>query len=160
MRSRKILVGIVAMVSLIGCAQAGEKPAKKTENQESRFRKLERKMFDASVKFLNNEKSEFLGIVDEDYWSINADGSSGDKASLSAVKFPVQAMSIDRIESSEFRLRVFGNVAVINGKSFYYSDAQNVAEVLHTQIWVKRKSGWKLAGWQGTMVKSPDPKKQ
>lgn len=126
---------------------------------EKEFRAIEKKMFDASVKFLNNDKAEFLALLDDTYFTINADGSAGDKSVLLTAQFPIQKMKIDRIETSDFKLRKYGNVAVITGRSKYFAGPQMLADVLHTQIWVKRAGRWKFAGWQGTTVTSTDQEK-
>ncbi len=51
------------------------------------------------------------------------------------------------------KIRLYGNVAIINGRSQYLMSNKVVAEVYHTEIWIKEKEKWMFDGWQGTYTK-------
>ncbi len=51
------------------------------------------------------------------------------------------------------KIRLYGNVAIINGRSQYLMSDKPVAEVFHTEIWIKEKGKWMFNGWQGTLTK-------
>lgn len=117
------------------------------DNDEQMFRKLERGMFDA---FEGKPNLKALGrLFADDYFSINADGKTANKQqAIEAVRRGY--LQVDKITSEEFRLRRYGDTAVITGRSAYFKDGQKIGEVRHTQIWVKRNGHWQLLGWQGT----------
>jgi hypothetical protein len=120
-------------------------------NDDAKFRALERKMFDASIKAINGNDAELRKLLDADYYSINADGSTDDAKSIDYSK--LAAFHLTRVETSDFKLRHLGNdVAIINGISRYFSGDKLIAQVRHTQVWVNRAGEWKFASWQGTML--------
>jgi len=51
------------------------------------------------------------------------------------------------------KIRVYGDVAIINGRSQYLMGDKVLAEVYHTEIWLKEKGKWMFDGWQGTYTK-------
>ena len=123
--------------------------AESDNRDEQMFRRLEREMFDATAGKPNPEAIDRLFA--DDYFSINHDGSAVNKQQLMAVLRSGQVLA-ERITSDEFRLRRYGDTAVVTGRSAYFAGGRKVGEVRHTQIWVRRRGRWQLVGWQGTPV--------
>jgi hypothetical protein len=119
---------------------------------EQMFRKLERQMFDATQG--QPDLAAFDRIWADDFFSINHDGSAADKQQTMAFLRTGKVLA-EKITSDEFRLRRYGDTAVITGRSAYFFGGQKVGEVRHTEIWAKRKGRWQLAGWQGTPLGNP-----
>lgn len=138
-----VFIIIIAIPSLAS-AQIETKQAGKDERM---FRQLEREMFEAFEGEPNFDALERLYA--DDFFTINADGKTANKQqTLEALRSG--QFQVDQITSDEFRLRRFGNMAVVTGRSAYFKNGQIAGEVRHTQIWIKRSGRWKLLGWQGT----------
>jgi hypothetical protein len=73
---------------------------------------------------LKYDPAYFKDYVPDDYITINADG-----------------------------VRLYGDVAIINGRSQYLMGDKILGEVYHTEIWLKEKGKWMFDGWQGTYTK-------
>jgi len=151
---RIILLALIVgfAVPAISLSQTQTKKTGSAAGDEQMFRGLERQMFDAMQ--LKPDLAAFDRIWADDFFSINHDGSTVDKqqtlAFLRAGKFLA-----DKITSDEFRLRRFGDTAIITGRSIYFFAGNKVGDVRHTQVWAKLKGRWQLVGWQGTPI--PDP---
>jgi len=87
-----------------------------------------------------------------DYITINADGVMQDKETVMKTfgKFKGSTAAL-----SDKKIRVSGNLGIINGKAKFYLKSILVAEVLYTELWVFRQGQWEFAGWQGTMTGMP-----
>jgi hypothetical protein len=105
-------------------------------HDEQLFRKLEREMFDATQG--KPDLVAFGRIWADDFYSINHDGSAVDKQQTAAVLKAGQFFA-EKITSDDFKLRRYGDTAVVTGRSSYFVGGAKVGEVRHTQIWVKRK---------------------
>ncbi len=110
------------------------------------FRDLERQLFDAHVR------RDVLALEDmyaEDFFSTNADGHTVNKKEWLKIvrsgQFPV-----DAINTGDFQLRQYGNVAIITGWSDYIHAGAVVWSVRHTQVWVHDGQRWRFHLWHGT----------
>lgn len=145
----KLIFTAIIIITAISSAAFAQIETKTTDRDEKMFRNLERSMFDAFEGKPNLEALERL--FTDDYFSINADGKTANKQqALEALRRGY--LRVDKITSEEFRLRRFGDTAVINGRSAYFKDGKKIGEVRHTEIWVKRDGNWRLLGWQGTPI--------
>ena len=123
-----------------------------TESEET-FRSLERELFNAYGKQPDLEAIDRLYA--DSFLAINADGSVTDKGQV--IEFLKSGLwPSDRITSDEFRVRRYGDVAVITGRSTYFKEGQKVGAVRHTQVWAKLDGRWRLVGWQGTSLPDED----
>lgn len=111
---------------------------------------LERDLFDAFE--IPGDADRVDELYGEDFLSINADGSYSDKEDVLEIVendlFPVS----DRITNGETNVRSFGDTAIVSGRSQWYVDGAEVADVRHTHIWVRDDGDWRMVGWQGTPV--------
>ena len=114
---------------------------------EALFRSLEGAMFAA------HEGMPDIGTIAQlyadDFFSTNADGRVVNKAEwldmLRSGRFVV-----DRIAASDFKVRRFGVVAVVTGRSRYLCNGQQAWDVRHTQVWAYINGRWQLTTWHGT----------
>jgi hypothetical protein len=85
----------------------------------------------------------------DDFFSTNADGRVVNKVEwldmLRSGRFVV-----DRIAASDFKVRRFGPVAVVTGRSRYLRDGHRTWDVRHTQVWACIDGRWQLTTWHGT----------
>jgi hypothetical protein len=57
---------------------------------------------------------------------------------------------VDAINTGDFRLRRYGNVAIITGWSDYIHAGAVVWSVRHTHVWVHDGQRWRFHLWHGT----------
>ncbi len=145
---KQILAAFIITIAIPALAFA-QIETNRADKDEQMFRKLEREMFDAFEGKPNLDALE--RFYADDFFTINADGKTANKQQSLEVLRSGQ-FQVDKITSDEFRLRRFGDMAVITGRSAYFKNEQKVGRVRHTQIWVKRNGRWQLLGWQGTGV--------
>ena len=109
----------------------------------------EKEMF---AMITNGNKEAAEKMIGEDYITINADGTmEGKEATMKTMgKFKGSTAGL-----SEKKIRVYGNIAIINGKAKFYLKKVLVAEIFYTEIWNYRNQQWQFIGWQGTMTGVP-----
>lgn len=101
-----------------------------------------------------NADDYFKTDVSDDYFTINADGVSQNKEELLADKDRLKMLEMATFEFFDKKIRVYGNVGIINGMSKAFFDGNYVAEFLYTAIFVKEDGTWKYTSWQGTWSKN------
>lgn len=101
---------------------------------------------------INGNKEVAEKLIGEDYITINADGvMEGKESTIKTLgKFKGSTASL-----SDKKIRVYGNIAIINGKAKFYLKQILVAEIFYTEIWNYRNEQWQFIGWQGTMSGLP-----
>ncbi len=113
---------------------------------DPRFRDLGQQLFDAHVRRDVRGRDEMYA---EDFFSTNADGRTVEKKEwlemVGSGRFPVDAM-----KSGDFRLRRYGNVAIVTGWSDYVLAGAVVGSARHTQVWVDDGRQWLLHLSHGT----------
>lgn len=122
---------------------------------ETELKKLEREWFTAVVK---KDSATLDRLLAKDFVALNSDGSVIDKAAMSEM---VQAgrLQLDDIRSDEFKLRLYGNTAVVTGKSTYVREGKELGSSFHQEIWVKRpdsvgKLRWQAVSWVSVPIKA------
>lgn len=115
----------------------------------------ENKMFNAMLK---HDMSYWRNNVSADYVTINADGVIQTKKE--AMEDHAKAKMFEGLTYRilDRKVRLYGTVAIINGRSQYLMGDKLMAEALHTQIWKKEKGKWMFDGWQGTLTKESQGK--
>lgn len=100
----------------------------------------------------NGNKNDAEKLIGQDYITINADGvMEGRENTLKTIgKFKGSTASL-----SDKKIRVYGNIAIVNGKAKFYLKQILVAEIFYTEIWHYRTGNWQFIGWQGTMTGMP-----
>jgi len=116
-------------------------------DHEALFRDLEAAMFAAHEGV--PDVGAIARLYADDFFSTNADGRVVNKAEwLDMLR--QGCFAVDRITASDFRVRRFGGVAVVTGRSQYVRDGQQIADVRHTQVWAQVDGHWQLTTWHGT----------
>ena len=145
--SRPLLI----LVPLLFIAQIsfGQNAISKTVLKE--LEEAETIMFDKMPKF---DSEYWKNSVHKDYITINADGimltkeeALADSSTRKKMFAGVSCKIFDR------KVRLYGSVAIINGRSQYLMGDKILAEVYHTEIWIKEKGKWMFDGWHGTFTK-------
>ncbi len=110
----------------------------------------ENKMFNA---MLAHDMAYWKNNVSDDYITINADGVMQTKEEAVADHARAKMFEGVTYKILDRKIRLYGNVAIINGRSQYLMGDKLMAEVFHTEIWRKEKGKWMFNGWQGTLTK-------
>jgi hypothetical protein len=105
------------------------------------------------VAMLKHDMAYWKNNVSDDYVTINADGVMQTKKEAMADHAKAKMFAGMTYKILDRKVRLYGNIAIINGRSQYLMSDKVVAEVYHTQIWRKEKSKWMFNGWQGTLTK-------
>jgi len=115
---------------------------------EAELKKLEADWFKAVV---SKDVVTIKRIFADDILTGNDDGAWLTKADL--LKYTETDMPIDQVTSDEFKLRLFGTTAIVNGKSSYYAAGRKLGQNHHTAVWLKRNGRWQVVAWQSTPIK-------
>lgn len=93
-------------------------------------------------------------LTDDDYVHIDISGLQRDKAGFLAGVAPREGGRFERYDLDDDQIRLFGNVAVVNGgfENCFVNAAgeQIVRRGRHTRVYVRRPSGWRNLLHQGT----------
>ena len=110
----------------------------------------EAKMFDAILKY---DPVYWKDNVPNDYITINADGVMQTKGQILADSARKNLFAGVSVKLFDRKIRLYGDVAIINGRSQYLMGDKILGEVYHTEIWIKENGEWMFDGWQGTYTK-------
>lgn len=121
-----------------------------TAGAEAQLRKLEREWFTAVAK---NDVATLNRIFADDFTALNSDGSFVTKSEM-AEMVKSGKIKLDEIRSEEFKLRLYGTTAVVNGRSTYIRDGKPLGSSNHTEVWVKRAGVWKAVSWVSLPIKA------
>lgn len=156
MNFRKLAVLAVLFVAVSGTSFAQGTPSAAVSRE---LIAAEAQMF---AKITQQDPEFMKNLVAEDYYSINADGSTADKAQLMAQNGSAQQkmMAAATYEHFDQRVRAYGDVGIITGRTRASMNGTYLVEFLHTAVFVKRDGKWLFTLWQGTISKdSPPPQK-
>ncbi len=149
-----LLLAVLCGCSLFSIAQN----AKPSPQVQKELDDAEAAMF-KSVQDYNTPY--FASIMSDDYITINSDGVMMNKTQTIADSVHRKMMSGYASTLSDKTTRVYGNMAIINGKAQVIVQDKVMVEFLFTEIWTKEKGKWMFSGWQGTLSKdSPPPPMQ
>jgi len=112
------------------------------------------------AKITQQDPAYMKDLVATDYFSINADGGTADKAQLMAEKdsSKQKMMAAATYKLFDKQVRAYGNVGIITGRARAYMNGTYIVEFLYTAVFVKQDEKWMFTLWQGTISKgSPAP---
>lgn len=111
------------------------------------------------AKITQQDPAFMKDLVADDYFSINADGSTADKTQLLAQKGSPQQKMMAAATYKEFdkQVRAYGNVGIITGRARAYRNETYLVEFLYTAVFVKQNDKWMFTLWQGTISKNSPP---
>jgi ketosteroid isomerase-like protein len=136
-------------------ASRGKPAAVQATGAEAELKRLEREWFDAVVK---GDVETLNRIFADDFTAINNDGSVVNKAQMNEMMKSGQ-IKLDEIRTDEFKLRVYGNTAIVNGCATYIRNQKPLGQSNHTAVWVKRadpsgKPRWQAVSWVSIPIKA------
>lgn len=117
---------------------------------QSELEAEEKKMFDAILKY---DADYWKNKVDGDYITINADGVMQTKSETMADTARKSMFAGWTYKLFDRKIRLYGDVAIITGRSQYLKGDVMYGEVFHTEIWLKKNGKWMFDGWHGTYTK-------
>ena len=142
----------LAFLLMLAHAALGQKPS---DNVLRAIEEAEDKMF-RSVNY-THAQAYFATDVTDDFFTINADGVIANKAAMLADTARLKMFEAATLKRFDRKIRVYGEVAVTNGRGQAYHNNVMVAEFLYTTVFVFKNGKWMYAGWQGTYTKNSPP---
>jgi peptidylprolyl isomerase len=127
-------------------ASQGKSRGVQTVGAEAELKRLEREWFDAVVK---GDAETLNRILSDDFTALNDDGGFINKAQMTEMS-QAGLVKLDEIKSDEFKLRLYGNTAVVTGRATYIRDQKPLRKSNHIEIWVKRTAAAGRPRWQAT----------
>ena len=115
----------------------------------------ELKMFEGMTKV---DRGDYLkNYVTDDYFSINADGSTQTKEQVAADSAGGKFFSAFTYKYFDKKIRVYDKVGIVNGRCQAFMKDNMIVEFLYTAVFVKQNDKWMYASWQGTISKNSPP---
>ncbi|HEX9201629.1 MAG TPA: nuclear transport factor 2 family protein [Acidobacteriaceae bacterium] len=145
------LLAVMLSLTTFGHGQAKVSDAVKAELVAA-----EAEMF---AKIVQQDPAYMKNLVADDYFSINADGSTETKAQLAAEKDSpkMKMMAMATYQLFDKQIRAYGNVGIVNGRARAYMQGTYIVEFLYTAVFVKQNDKWMFTLWQGTISKDSPP---
>lgn len=133
-----------------------------THAQVNNSEVIKKELEDAFTKMFQNTtftnaENYFKTDVSDDYLTIGADGVSQTKEELLADTDRLKMLEKASFKFYDQKIRIYGKVGIINGRSQAFFDETYVAEFLYTAIFVKENGTWMYTSWQGTWSKDSPP---
>ena len=153
MTHKKLVVFALLMAAVLQSGAAQSTPSAKVSAE---LIAAETEMF---AKITKQDPDFMQNLVASDYFSINADGSTNNKAQLMALKGTPQQQMMAAATYKEFdrQIRAYGNVGIVTGRTRAYMQDTYLVEFLWTAIFVKQHDKWMFTHWQGTISKDSPP---
>ena len=150
---RTIVISLLAGMLICSCNQAGTSKVS-TGNDTATVKNDVAQAEEAMFNAIKNHDMDFWKTVSESYTSINADGVMANKEQT--VNDSVRLKMFAGVDHKLFdhTIKVFGDVAICNGRAQFLVKNQMVAEVYYTAIFRKDGGKWLYEGWQGTLTKN------
>ncbi len=142
---RIIIFSLISVIAVTSAIAQTRRPASKarTVSVESQLRKLERDWFNAVVK---NDLATLNRIFAPEFTAINTDGGVIDKAAMTKLLSSGQ-IKLDEIRTDEFKLRQYGNTAIVTGQATYIRDQKPLGSSSHQEVWIRRAGRWQVVSW-------------
>lgn len=154
MKEIKLAALVVLVLAISQCMLGQEPSAADTKELEA----AEAQMFE---KVGPHDPAYLKDFVAQNYFSINADGATEDKAHLLADigSGKAKMMAASTVKLFDKQIRAYGNVGIITGRARAYTKDTGtyVVEFLYTAVFVKQKDKWMFTLWQGTISKDSPP---
>ena len=113
----------------------------------------EENMFNA----IKTNDPNFWKTVSDSYITINADGIMVNKEQVFADSARSKLFGLATYKYLDKKIRVYGDVGIVNGRAQAFMNGQMVVEFLYTAIFVKQNGKWMYTSWQGTISKDSPP---
>lgn len=150
---------LTTFLLFVGCSQVEKtKPDTATDNTatskqavESAFKRMWQNVT------LTNLASYMKTDVADNFFAIDADGITANMEETLADTARLKMLESLQFKFFDQQIKVYDNVAIINGRVQAFSDDKYAAEILYTAIFVKQGGVWKYKNWQGTWSKNSPP---
>lgn len=156
MLKRFLLIGLLVTLAAPAFAQTKARrtsPARTRAaapaNAENELKRLEREWFNAVVK---SDAATLGRILADDFTALNDDGSFINKAGMTAM-LQSGRIKLDEIRTDEFKLRLYGTTAVVNGRATYIRNGQPLGSTSHIEVWANRNGRWQVVAWSSQPIK-------
>jgi FKBP-type peptidyl-prolyl cis-trans isomerase/Domain of unknown function (DUF4440) len=128
-------------------SQIKKRPVQAAE-VEAELKRLEREWFDAVPK---NDGATLNRIFADDFLAVGSDGSFLTKTEMVNL-LTSGRIKLDEIRTDEFKLRLYGNTAVVTGRATFIINQRPLGQDGHIEVWVKRtgpsgKEIWQAVSW-------------
>jgi FKBP-type peptidyl-prolyl cis-trans isomerase FkpA len=158
---RILSISLLALPLLIAAPQVLAQAKNKTAGQsrgrgvqnavpEAELKKLEREWFDAVVK---KDAEALKHILADDFAALNDDGTFSDKTQGAD-----QSVKFDEIKGEGFKLRLYGNTAVVTGRATFIRNQKPLRQSSYIEVWVKRAAAgrprWQAVSWVSMPIKA------
>ena len=150
LRIAVVAFGLAALTAVPARAQ-GMGAAASVEEQ---IKKIER---DRAAAVVKGDVAAIEAQTSDDYTLINANGQLSDKAkTMNDIKTGVIKLTANEV--SDLRVRVYGDTAVVTGKSSAkgtIGGRELTAPVMFTRVYVKKGGKWQSVAFQQTPIAAP-----
>jgi ketosteroid isomerase-like protein len=89
----------------------------------------------------NGDVARFDEILDADFYCSHPDGSLADRTTF--LRQTAQPVTIKGLVADDVKIRMFGDVAIIHGRTNYTTADGRAARGRYTDVWMKRGDTWK-----------------
>jgi hypothetical protein len=153
MTRKKSAVLLILIFAFFHTSFAQEKISASVEKE---LEAAEAQMF---AKMTQGDPVYMKDFVADDYFSINADGGTVDKAQVIAEigSGKQKMMAASTLKLFDKKVRAYGNVGIVNGRARAYMKDTYIVEFLYTAVFVKQNDKWMFVQWQGTISKDSPP---
>jgi len=154
---KQILIVVAILVFGWVGAAAQTAPEKPTENGETQqiIQRLENEGREATLK---NDIAANDRLLADNWMNINPDGSITTKAKLMEL-LKDGSFKIMSIDNDEVMIRVYGDAAVVNGRSTTKRAGQGseviARQVRFTRVYAKSKGQWRVVSAHNTLIAKP-----
>ncbi|MFN8295787.1 MAG: nuclear transport factor 2 family protein [Chitinophagales bacterium] len=150
---------LISFLLFIGCSQSEKvKSDTAVDNTESSKQAVDiafKRMWENVT--LTNLASYMKTDVADNFFAIDADGVTASMEETLADTTRLKMLESLQFKFFDQKIKVFDNVAIINGRVQAFSNDKYAAEILYTAIFVQQDGVWKYKNWQGTWSKNSPP---
>ncbi|PYQ47984.1 MAG: nuclear transport factor 2 family protein [Acidobacteria bacterium] len=144
---------LVAGIFITAAAARAEGPAEEAAIKDLDARRVQA-MVRADVKALDP-------MLADDLTYTHASGIFDTKASLLS-SISSGKLKYKSLELTDPRVRVYGNVAVVNGRAAVQAESATLGplslKLFYTDVWTRQPDGrWRMVAWQSTRIPEPSP---
>ena len=155
MKQISIVVALLVFVWVVAAAQTTSETPNENGETEQIIRRLENEGREATLK---NDIAANDRLLADNWMNINPDGSITTKAKLMEL-LKDGSFKIMSIENDEVMIRVYGDAAVVNGRSTTKRAGQGseviARQVRFTRVYAKSKGQWRVVSAHNTLIAKP-----
>lgn len=154
MRSRTLPILTLALGLLGACAHA---PARPSADEDRAVLKAKSDAWDKAI--IDKDEAAIAGNMAEDFRQIDGGGNLETKASFVAGLVEPE-LTIDPYGVDEFEIRLYGDVALLSGKTDMtgsYKGERFESHYRYIDVYVRRDGDWKVVSVQITRLPPPKP---